>query len=131
MADEEVFWYHPDPSTVDTWEFEFFNIQSGQWTPVEELGAVYPCDKCFQTVVEIPEFHCCIRSRAVNDAGPSEWSEPRALPEPGLSSLFLVIAVFVAVRPLVRRIRARVRQLLVGKEESPKDNESSGEFFGR
>lgn len=131
MADEEVFWYHPDPSTVDTWEFEFFNIQSGQWTPLEELGAVYPCDKCFQTVVEIPEFHCCIRSRAVNDAGPSEWSEPRALPEPGLSSLFLVIAVFVAVRPLVRRIRARVRQLLAGKEETPKDNESSGEFFGR
>lgn len=131
MADEEVFWYHPDPSTVENWEFEFFNIQSGEWTPVEELGAVYPCDKCFQTVVEIPEFHCCIRSRAVNEAGPSEWSEPRALPEPGLSSLFVVVALFVALRPLVRWTKVKVKSFSARNEKTPKDNESSGEFFGR
>jgi|TARA_R100001082_G_scaffold110858_1_gene92097 hypothetical protein len=131
MAEEEVFWYHPDPSTVENWEFEFFNIQSGEWTLVEDLSAIYPCDRCFQAIVEIPEFHCCIRSRAVNEAGPSEWSDPITLPEPGMSSLFVVVALTVAMRQFLRQAKVMMRSFLSRNKKSPKDGVSSGDIFGR
>ena len=103
QAEEKVVWYHLEPQEVDSWEFEYFNLDTGSWTPVIDFTPVYPCDACFQTFVSVPEFHCCIRARAVNEAGSSEWSEPRPLPEPGISSMLFVVITVALLRGLLRR----------------------------
>ena len=107
MPLKTIYWQQTEPNLVDSWEFQFLRVGSNEWEWVIRVEPVDDCLECFQAVVELPETALLVRSRAVGEDGPSEWSNhlPVYLSEPGIALGAAICVLFLLYLSRVKKCR--------------------------